>query len=347
MKNTFNKQNNKKTVSLGLALQGGGSYGSFTKGVLIALLESDLVKDDIAKIKTVTGTSAGAINGALLTYGLNSGSKEKAIECLNGLWSDVGDQGKEALRYSTLFNFFSFSKWPNLPESMLIAGRTMVSKGFILEQLKNNLDKQIDNWGTVQKGPTKLYINAVKEDSQTKNRSHIVFSGKDITSDTVTASGALEIIGPKTINGEHFYDGAYWRNPCFSDIKKENITDLLVITLQPHPSEKITAKHQDVLRNGHKKPGKETIGSEIHHHLAHLHQENPNLNLHVISLNVNPSWNYTSRLNAHPDWLKELEKKGYEAGQKWLSENADKIGKKSTYITPCYKKPDNNCDCSP
>ena len=51
-----------------LALQGGGSHGAFTWGVLDRLLD-----DETIEIIGVTGTSAGAMNGAVLVDGLVRG----------------------------------------------------------------------------------------------------------------------------------------------------------------------------------------------------------------------------------------------------------------------------------
>lgn len=48
-----------------LALQGGGSHGAFTWGVLDALLE-----DGRINIEGISGTSAGAMNAVVLAHGL-------------------------------------------------------------------------------------------------------------------------------------------------------------------------------------------------------------------------------------------------------------------------------------
>jgi hypothetical protein len=55
-----------------LALQGGGSHGAFTWGVLDRLLD-----DPTIDIVGVTGTSAGAMNGAVLVDGLVRGGRSK------------------------------------------------------------------------------------------------------------------------------------------------------------------------------------------------------------------------------------------------------------------------------
>src|ERR671936_393278 len=66
-----------KARVLNLALQGGGSYGAFTWGVLDRLLEDERVEFD-----GVSGTSAGAMNAAVLAYGLTTGGRDGARAAL-------------------------------------------------------------------------------------------------------------------------------------------------------------------------------------------------------------------------------------------------------------------------
>jgi NTE family protein len=69
----------------GLALQGGGSHGAFTWGVLDRLLD-----DTTIDIVGVTGTSAGAMNGAVLVDGLVRGGVAQARAELRRYWEAVG-----------------------------------------------------------------------------------------------------------------------------------------------------------------------------------------------------------------------------------------------------------------
>jgi NTE family protein len=68
-----------------LALQGGGSHGAFTWGVLDRLLD-----DATIDIIFVTGTSAGAMNGAVLVDGLVRGGRKQARTRLRRYWEAVG-----------------------------------------------------------------------------------------------------------------------------------------------------------------------------------------------------------------------------------------------------------------
>ena len=67
---------------IGLALQGGGSHGAFTWGVLDRLLELD---EKELYFDSICGTSAGAINAVVMTWGMHIGGRLKAKELLEKL----------------------------------------------------------------------------------------------------------------------------------------------------------------------------------------------------------------------------------------------------------------------
>src|SRR5262244_1090281 len=71
---------------VGLALQGGGSWGAYTWGVLDALLASRSVS-----IAQLSGTSAGAINAAIVASALAKGSSADARKMLGSFWRAMAD----------------------------------------------------------------------------------------------------------------------------------------------------------------------------------------------------------------------------------------------------------------
>src|SRR6476619_7264703 len=81
----------REPILVDLALQGGGSHGAFTWGVMDRLLEEPWLK-----IEGVSGTSAGAMNAAVLADGYAAGGAEGAREALATYWSHVS----EAARFS-------------------------------------------------------------------------------------------------------------------------------------------------------------------------------------------------------------------------------------------------------
>lgn len=74
-------------LRLGVALQGGGAYGAYAKGVLTTLFKDKAFQKQNLDIAAVTGTSAGAVNGALITHGLNSGGPDQACDNLESFWA--------------------------------------------------------------------------------------------------------------------------------------------------------------------------------------------------------------------------------------------------------------------
>ena len=74
-----------RRLRIAVALQGGGSHGAFSWGVLDRLLlEPDL------EIVGISGTSAGAMNAAILADGLHRGGRSEARAALASYWEHVG-----------------------------------------------------------------------------------------------------------------------------------------------------------------------------------------------------------------------------------------------------------------
>src|SRR5262249_36180801 len=71
-------------ILIDLALQGGGSHGAFTWGVLDRLLEEPWLK-----IEAISGTSAGAMNAAVLADGWTEGGAAGARAALDAYWDRV------------------------------------------------------------------------------------------------------------------------------------------------------------------------------------------------------------------------------------------------------------------
>jgi len=69
-----------------LALQGGGTHGAFTWGVLDRLLE-----DERIRIGAISGSSAGAMNAVALAAGWTADGRRGARETLRRFWSRVAE----------------------------------------------------------------------------------------------------------------------------------------------------------------------------------------------------------------------------------------------------------------
>ena len=78
------RRRKRRPVLVDLALQGGGSHGAFTWGVLDRLLEEPWIK-----IEAISGTSAGAMNAAVLADGWSKGGADGARAALDTYWRRV------------------------------------------------------------------------------------------------------------------------------------------------------------------------------------------------------------------------------------------------------------------
>ena len=89
-------------VRINLALQGGGSHGAFTWGVLDTLLDDGRVSLD-----GISGTSAGAMNAVALAHGLAQSvgkppvvAREAARTSLASFWGGIVDMGHSRERHA-------------------------------------------------------------------------------------------------------------------------------------------------------------------------------------------------------------------------------------------------------
>jgi len=76
-------------ILVDLALQGGGAHGAFTWGVLDRLLQEPWLQID-----GISGTSAGAMNAAILVAGHAQGGADGARMALERFWRSVSDAAR-------------------------------------------------------------------------------------------------------------------------------------------------------------------------------------------------------------------------------------------------------------
>ena len=86
-----------KVVNLGL--QGGGSHGAFTWGVLDRLLEEKRLK-----FEGITASSAGAVNATVLADGLTVGGREAAREVLRRFWKRMSEMTSHGMLQPSLLD---------------------------------------------------------------------------------------------------------------------------------------------------------------------------------------------------------------------------------------------------
>lgn len=229
---------------INLALQGGGAHGAFTWGALRRIL-----RDPEIEIAAISGTSAGALNGAALKAGLGSAKGEEgrlaAIENLDWLWGQIG--AVNDLRYTAWMDavcpdpsLFSLGLESALPLTMTDMVSRMVSPysygPFYVNPLRRIVEKL--NFAQVcgDPGPV-LFVNTTR----VRNGKIRVFQHGEVTTDVILASACLptvfqgvKIFDTTTGREEEFWDGGYSGNPAlFPMFDKAFSQDTLIISINP------------------------------------------------------------------------------------------------------------------
>ena len=85
-----------------LALQGGGSHGAFTWGVLDRLLEEKRLA-----FEGITASSAGAVNAVVLAHGLTTGGRDEARDTLRRFWKRMSERTSHGMLQPSLIDKMS------------------------------------------------------------------------------------------------------------------------------------------------------------------------------------------------------------------------------------------------
>lgn len=333
--------------ALSLGLQGGGAHGAFTWGVLDRLLE-----DESLNIAAMTGTSAGAMNAAVLRAGWGHGGRKEARKRLGAFWRRVAEKslaippilwdaacGGGKLPVESIRTFYETNPF-------------YVGMGFLqnhlspyqlnplnLDPLRAVLLEFIDD-ASLQAGEAPhVFVNATHVRSA-KGR---IFSGKALTVDAILASACLpQVFQGVVIDGETYWDGGYTGNPALWPLAYHTTcSDLLLVRLEPDRREdlpKTTAEIAD-------RVSEISFGAALRAEIraidfvarlvdgGHLTEGARwrKMRLHEISddplmRNLGPA------TKLFPDWrvLETLRDAGREAAQAWLARHRDKIGVEST-----------------
>ncbi len=223
-----------------VALQGGGAHGAFTWGVLDRLLEEETIE-----IAGISGTSAGALNGAALKAGLCAGGRQGARDNLDWLWSQVSEvqdlrlgQWMKALwpEDGPVARFWSaFSPYA-------LAGRmAQVFSPYDYGPLyANPLARVVAKFHpdllTDVAGP-RLFVSA----TNVRTGKIRVFGGAEVTPQAILASAclptlfqAIEIDDPLTGRKEAYWDGGYAGNPALFPLYEKDLPrDILLVNINP------------------------------------------------------------------------------------------------------------------
>jgi NTE family protein len=225
------QQANLKVRKVNLALQGGGSHGAFTWGVLDRLLEEDSIE-----YEGLSGTSAGAMNAVVFASGYSKGGREGARKALTEFWTSIGKQSKFSPLRRGLWDIargkFSFEH--SLSYRLFNSFTNMVSPYQWNPVNFNPLQKMVRehvDFDAVHNSGLKLFLSATCVETGRIR----VFRRHEIDENVLLASSALPFIFQAVkIKDRHFWDGGYCGNPALFPLFYECETlDLMIIQINP------------------------------------------------------------------------------------------------------------------
>ncbi|MTH78862.1 patatin-like phospholipase family protein [Paracoccus aestuariivivens] len=232
------------TTRINLALQGGGAHGAFAWGVIERLLQEKTVE-----IAGISGTSAGAVNGAALAAGLACGpgriGRDAALENLDYVWSQIGQvsDNRVARWMDGLFPIpRAMQRLSEIISPMAwLEGFTRVFSPYDCGPFYSNpLDAILRAMPHPELGRgtgPKLFVSA----TNVRTGRIRVFGGEEVTVEAILASAclptlfqAVEIDDPMTGRRESYWDGGFSGNPAlFPLFSPELPRDIVIVTINP------------------------------------------------------------------------------------------------------------------
>ncbi|MCJ1899542.1 MULTISPECIES: patatin-like phospholipase family protein [Paracoccus] len=337
---------------INLALQGGGAHGAFAWGVLDRLLdESDI------EIRGISGTSAGALNGAALAAGLSCGpgrrGREAARQNLAHIWSQVGQVSDNSV-VRWLHSMFPVPRaWQRLTELFSpvawLGSLTRVfspydSGPFYTNPLAAILREMPHPRLGREEGPV-LFVTA------TNVRTGLVriFGGAEVTVDTVLASAclpelfrAVEIDDPLTGRREAYWDGGYSGNPALFPLYRPDLPrDIVIVNINPMLREAIPKTPAAIQDRVNEISFNAALLAELRaiNFVKRLHAEErltgrpmKNVLLHAImDEDLMNSLSARTKLLPNPGLLQRMHDAGVEAAERFLEKDAGNIGERDSY----------------
>ena len=234
-----------KPLLVDLALQGGGAHGAFTWGVLDRLLEEEWLTFD-----GISGTSAGAMNAAVMASGFAHGGADGAKAALENFWKRVSDASKFSPMRRGPMEMLT-GQW-TLDYSPMYLAAEMASRIFSpydLNPMGNHplrpiLVDMVDFEALVD-SPICLFITATNVRTGVGH----VFRNAQITPDVLLASGCLPTMFQAVeIDGEFYWDGGYSGNPTITPLVREcRSHDTILVQINPIVREEIPRSARDIM----------------------------------------------------------------------------------------------------
>ena len=326
--------------SLNLALQGGGSHGALTWGVLDALLEDGRLHFD-----GISGTSAGAMNAVAMAHGFAQAAQQykdpeeahaagaaMARAALIRLWEGVGNMG------SLMWGAPLAQAFPALA-LMTPWLAPAQSNPMNINPLRKLLEKVIDfELLAGAQGIPKVFVCATNVGT---GRGEI-FSGSQLSADVVMASACLPLVFKAVeIDGQAYWDGGYSGNPAlYPLIYETRASDILLVQINPIEHLNIPGTVPEIMDRMNEVNFNASLLAELRaidfvRRLLAEGKLSPDhykdVRMHRIDGGMIVSeFGAASKSRADIAFVRQLFLLGRESGRKWLHNHYDDLGVRAT-----------------
>jgi NTE family protein len=324
-------------VSVDLALQGGGAHGAFTWGVLDRLLEEPWLR-----LVGISGTSAGAMNGAVLADGHAAGGAEGARAALEAFWRRVSAAAQ-------------FSPLRRTPLDVLLGRWTLdYSPAFVAMDLASRLFSPYDlnpggsnplseilgesvDFERLARAPIRVFVTA----TDVRTGRGRVFSNSEITPDVLLASACLPTLFQAVeIDGGAYWDGGYSGNPTITPLVREcDAKDIILVQINPVERAGTPRTAREILNRLNEVSFNSVLLKELRM-IALLRQvADPGqcegalwagMRIHRIASAAMVELGYSSKLNAEWEFLWMLREEGRRAADYFLATHGEDLGRRSS-----------------
>jgi NTE family protein len=322
---------------INLALQGGGSHGAFTWGVLDRLLEDERIGFD-----GVTATSAGGVNAVLLADGLAAGGREGAKQIMHRFWKKMSATTSASIIAPSFIDKFNPNfGLENSPGYVMVDIISRFMSPYQLNPTDANpmrdlLVEFVDFERVRQQRVVKLFLSA----TNVRTGKVAVFPNKEITADHVLASACLPfMMRAPVIDGEAYWDGGFMGNPAiFPVIYGCESADVLLVHLTPTERTELPTNSRAILNRMQEISFNSSLMREMRA-VAFVTQMiddgkltgGKRIFVHLIEAeDIIRELSGSSKMNAEWGFLMHLFEIGRDRADKWIAANYDRIGAETT-----------------
>lgn len=213
------------------ALQGGGAHGAFTWGVLDRALEEGFA------IEAISGTSAGAINAAVLASAHAQGGAPYARARLAEFWQALAQVARLSPLRPTMLEAVAFGRDLELSATSIM--RDILSRVVSPYQFNpldvNPLRQILAEFVDVEalRAPTAIRLLIAATNAQTGAAR--LFANEELSLDVLLASTCLPALSQAVrLDDGHYWDGGYASNPPLLPlIERTASRDVVLVRLNP------------------------------------------------------------------------------------------------------------------